>query len=145
MSPPDRGKVALSLGDDQPSLVLWFPPGALAALAEKAGIEIPLTNALGRCLDALTPERLYLYVWAGRLWEERALEPEAVRERVQWAPRGVFKLAEDVTSALILSILERDPRAEKRTEADADPPEPTAMNGRGRARSSSPSASSTSD
>jgi len=136
MVPPDRGKAELALGDDKPPLVLWFPLGALRLLSEKAGFDVPLSDATKFIHELLTPQTAALFVWAGRLWEERGLKLEDVQQLVEWCPRPPLEIAGDIRTALIRSMSGADPEVRKtRTK---NPPQATAMNGAGSAHSSSP-------
>lgn len=145
MVPPDRGRVELDLRDEKPPLVLWYPNAALAALCEKLGEKVRLSQSRRLLDDLLTYETLHLYVWAGRLWEERKASVEAVRERVGWSTLEQFEIMKTVRRALFLAITGSDPDDEQPEAEPVDPQKPAALNGAGTMPSSSPSASSDSE
>lgn len=121
----------LDLYDGNPPLLLWYPTGALRELCEKAEIEVDLTQVSQLIQRYLTPKTLLLYVWAGRLWEERGLLPESLRERVEYSSRRpVLEISALVRRAIVRSLSgDVDDDAGEEPKEGADPPPPTALNG----------------
>ena len=121
-------------------MVLWYPLGALRLLSEKAGFDVPLSEAERFVGDLLTAKTLPIFVWAGRLWEQRDLKVEDVQAKIEWSSRPALELLMDVRRALILGLTGRDTK-EEADERAVVPQEPTPLNGAGHAPSVSVSAS----
>lgn len=141
MVAPDRGRVELDLRDDRPPLVLWFPNAAISELCKKLGEKVAVSRSRRLIDELLTYESLHLYVWAGRLWEDRKASVDEMRERVGWSSLEQFEIMKAVRRALFLAITGSDPSDEP-AEEPADPQKPTALNGAGTMPSDTPPASS---
>ena len=137
MIAPDRGRVELDLHDSQPPLLLWYPPAALVALSERLGVDVSFSESQKFLIDLLTPKALVTFVWAGRIWEERDLRPESLRDRVGFTPRPSLEVVAVVRRALILALSGKDTGDDEAPEP-VDPPKAT-VNGAGRVPSVSPS------
>lgn len=135
---PDRGKLELSLGDDKPTLELWFSNAALVAICDRAGFEVPLSESMRLVDEHLIPRNLAIYIWAGCLRRNLEIPFEEIQDRVRWTTRPTLEILKDVRRALILGLVGKDPEKERE---EADPPKP-AVNGAGGPPSVSPSASS---
>lgn len=119
---PRRGQRDLDLGDGKTPLKLWYPPGAIYRLLEELKVDIPF-HRLSELNDHLTPRTLPIFLWAGRLWEDRDLKVQEIRERVDWAPVSLVKVNQVVQEAMGASMLAQD--QEEETGPDPTKPPPT--------------------
>lgn len=135
---PDRGKVILALADDKPDLELWYPNAAVVAICDRAKFDFPLVESMRLIDEHLTSRTLPIYVWAGRLWQNREISFEEIKGRVDWSPRPTLEIVKEVRRAIILCLSGKDTKKEVEAEG---PPAPT-VNGTGAMPSALPSASS---
>jgi hypothetical protein len=152
MIEPDRGKISLDLGDDGPPLVLWYTPGAIRMVCKAIGVDVArmvngvavqavtLQSVHSLLLDHLKPDTIATFVWAGRLWEERKLKPDAIAERIDWSPVPLLELTRTVSEAVYLGLTGKSLGESGGDAEPTDPEKPAAVNGAGKMPSASPSA-----
>lgn len=132
---PDRGKFTLDPEDGQPPFVLWYTAGALRRLEESFGKSVTLSDLAGgvfEWLPLVSGKTLATFIWAGRQWEDRALKPEKVQERLDRALKPPSKIADEVGQALFLGVTGETAQSwaarmakaveEAQSRGDSDPP-----------------------
>jgi len=139
MIPPDRNRVDLDVGDNGTLLKLWYTPGAIRLLCKALEVDVPLTRVNDLLLSHMKPETLAVFVWAGRLWEDRKTALEPMVDRIDWSPRPLLELTHDVTRAVYLGLTGKD--IDEEPEGGAQyPQKPAETRGNGAMPSDSPSA-----
>lgn len=102
MTGPDNGEAVLEIQGER--WVLRYPCGALVALQAAFGQPDGSVDDAARLVQDLKPSNVALFVWAGRLHEDRGLELDDVRKAIDWGETPILAVINAISDAWTLSL-----------------------------------------